>query len=52
MMERSKLFWGVWIVAFAAVVVGRFLDWLNTGALAGAIGLLVALAATYPRERS
>lgn len=36
----------VWAVAFVAVLVGRFADWLNGGAMAGAIGLLAGLAMT------
>lgn len=51
MDERARLLWTVWIVAFVAVMVGRFVDWLNVGAMAGAIAPLIALAATYPRRR-
>ena len=49
-MQEARTFWIVWSVALAAVIVGRFVDWLNVGAMAGAIGLLVAIAATYPRR--
>lgn len=49
-MQEARTFWIVWGVALAAVIVGRFIDWLNVGAMAGAIGLLVAIAATYPRR--
>jgi succinate-acetate transporter protein len=51
MDKQARLFWTVWIVPFVAVIVGRFVDWLNVGAMAGAIALLIALAATYPRRR-
>jgi hypothetical protein len=51
MDKQARLFWTLWIVAFVAVIVGRFVDWLNVGAMAGAIALLIALAATYPRRR-
>jgi hypothetical protein len=44
-------FWAVWIVALVAVLVGYLVDWLNTGAFAGAYALLVALAATQHRGR-
>jgi hypothetical protein len=47
----ENTFWIVWAVAFVAVVVGRLADWLNTGALAGAVGLLVALAVVHRQER-
>jgi hypothetical protein len=44
-------FWAIWIVAVVAVLVGYLVDWLNTGAFAGAYALLVALAATQYRGR-
>ena len=40
----------VWAVAFVAVLVGRFVDWLSVGAMAGAIGLLAALAVSQARR--
>jgi len=39
-------FWFVWAVAIVAVLVGYVVDWLSTGAFAGAYALLVALAGT------
>jgi hypothetical protein len=45
-MTSDRVFWMVWAVAFVAVLLGRFADWLNGGAMAGAIGLLAALAMT------
>ena len=48
MDRQARVFWIVWVVAFVAVIVGRFVDWPNVGAMAGAIALLIALAATYP----
>jgi hypothetical protein len=50
MQNQARVFWIVWVVAVVAVVVGRIFDWLNVGAMAGAIALLVALAAAYPRR--
>lgn len=50
-MTGENTFWFVWVAAFIAVVAGRFADWLNTGALAGAVGLLVALAVVHQRDR-
>jgi hypothetical protein len=39
-------FWIVWAGAVVAVLAGYIIDWLNTGAFAGAYALLVALAGT------
>lgn len=50
-MAGENSFWIVWVVAFIAVLAGRFADWLNAGALAGAVGLLVALAVVHRRDR-
>jgi hypothetical protein len=37
MQNQARVFWIVWVVAVVAVVVGRIFDWLNVGAMAGAI---------------
>jgi hypothetical protein len=46
----GRLFWAVWAIAVLAVAVGYAVDWLNGGALAGALGLLAALALTEVRR--
>jgi hypothetical protein len=52
MRGAPAAFWVVWAVAVVAVLIGYIADWLNTGAFAGAYGLLVALAgAEYMGQR-
>ena len=41
-----------WAVAAGAVLAGYIVEWLNTGALAGAYGLWVALAGTNVHGRA
>jgi hypothetical protein len=46
-------FWFVWAIAVVAVLAGYALEWLNTGAFAGAYALLVALGgAAYAGQRT
>ncbi|MDQ3894770.1 MAG: hypothetical protein M3292_08950 [Actinomycetota bacterium] len=46
MRTGGRLFWTVWAIGAVAVAVDYAVDWLNTGAFAGALGLLAALALT------
>jgi hypothetical protein len=46
MRGAPPAFWIVWAITVIAVLAGYIIDWLNTGAFAGAYALLVALAGT------
>lgn len=51
MRGAPPAFWIVWATAVIAVLAGYVVDWLNTGAFAGAYALLVALAGTAYADR-
>ncbi|MDQ3890565.1 MAG: hypothetical protein M3312_08455 [Actinomycetota bacterium] len=51
-LPERRVFWIVWGLAAVAVLAGYLVDWLNTGAFAGAYALLVALAGTSSAGRA
>jgi hypothetical protein len=46
MRGTPPTFWFVWALGVVAVLVGYSVDWLNTGAFAGAYAILIALVGT------